>query len=144
MRRHGLAHELWREDEGRRLTIPIASAAASVTMPPCGALLSPSLPGSSSWPLPFAMLYEPPDPVRQRLELVQLGMTHDEVEIAMDAAPILVELPGMKLDVLTFPGRKGMAEVHVSHETRRVVRKGWASTRRESDLALIWRNFFGQ
>ena len=31
-----------------------------------------------------AMTYTPPDPVRQRLELVQLGMTQDDVELTFD------------------------------------------------------------
>ena len=87
----------------------------------------------------FAMLYEHPDPVRQRLELVTLGMTQDDVEIAMDMAPTeFSEWRG--LDVLIFQGRTGDAEVQIDQVTRRVVNKGWADTRRESDFALIFRD----
>src|SRR5262245_57296218 len=88
-----------------------------------------------------AMMYERPDPARDRLELVQIGMTHDGVELAMDAAPSsLFECNG--LETLTFDGRTGVAEVYVRQATRRVVGKEWVP-HQESNWLRFWRWAFG-
>lgn len=85
-----------------------------------------------------ALTYRPSDPVQQKLEFVNLGMTQDEVETAMDMPPtVLTEWRGM--DVLTFQGRSGVAEVQISQQTWRVVGKGWSPDGRESPLVLVWR-----
>jgi hypothetical protein len=83
-------------------------------------------------------LYEPPDPIRERLDRVQLGMTHDQVEVTMDMAPdLLADVNGR--DLLRFRGRSGVAEVHIDQRTWCVVEKRWASVGRELEIERMWR-----
>jgi len=74
------------------------------------------------------MTYESPDLVQERFEHVRLGMTQDEVEQVMDAAPGLAIWKGM--DVFIFEGRTGIAEVQIDMQTRRVIRKRWSPQQR--------------
>lgn len=79
----------------------------------------------------------PAEPLRDQLNLVQFGMTQDEVVEILGEPNGFGEL--RSVDVMTYKGRTGVAQVQIDRMTGRVVFTRWTD-RSEREWWQIWRS----